>query len=54
MLRMLLIWKILIIQGLKTVFKNLKRYVEWLVTTDWYNTRFSDYAKEMFIRKVVK
>ena len=23
--------------GLKTVFKNDKRYVEWLVTTDWYN-----------------
>ena len=21
----------------KTVFKNDKRYVEWLVTTDWYN-----------------
>ena len=33
-------------QGLNTVFKNDKRYIEWLVTTDWYNTRFSDYAKE--------
>ena len=33
-------------KNLNTVFKNDKRYVEWLVTTDWYNTRFSDYAKE--------
>ena len=33
-------------QKLNMVFKNDKRYIEWLVTTDWYNERFSDYANE--------
>ena len=33
-------------KNLNTVFKTDKRYIEWLVTTDWYNTRFGDYAKE--------
>ena len=33
-------------KNLNTVFKTDKRYIEWLVTTDWYNTRFSNYAKK--------
>ena len=33
-------------KNLNTVFKIDKRYIEWLVTTDWYNTRFSNYAKK--------
>ena len=33
-------------QHLKDVFNNDKRYVEWLVTTPWYNKRFHDLASE--------
>ena len=33
-------------KNLNIVFKTDKRYIEWLVTTDWYNQRFSDYAKK--------
>jgi ribonuclease HI len=33
-------------KNLNIVFKTDKRYIEWLVTTDWYNERFSDYAKK--------
>ena len=33
-------------KNLNTVFKTDKLYIEWLVTTDWYNTRFSNYAKK--------
>ena len=33
-------------QMLNAVFKNDKRYIEWLVTAPWYNQRFSDLANE--------
>ena len=33
-------------QMLNAIFKTDKRYIEWLVTTQWYNQRFGDYAKE--------
>ena len=33
-------------QHLKDVFNNDKRYIEWLVTTKWYNQRFHDLASE--------
>jgi len=33
-------------QKLNNVFQNDKRYVEWLVTTQWYNQRFHDLASE--------
>jgi ribonuclease HI len=33
-------------QMLNVIFKTDKRYIEWLVTTPWYNQRFKDYAKE--------
>ena len=33
-------------QKLNLVFKNDKRYIEWLVTTPWYNQRFSTLANE--------
>ena len=33
-------------ENLNIVFKKDKRYIEWLITTDWYNQRFNDYAKK--------
>ena len=33
-------------QMFNMVFKNDKRYIEWLVTAPWYNQRFSDLANE--------
>ena len=33
-------------QQLKNVFNKDKRYIEWLVTTPWYNERFHTYFEE--------
>ena len=39
-------------QMLNAIFKTDKRYIEWLVTTPWYNQRFGDYAKELVDRSL--
>ena len=46
MLRMLLPFGKYKGQDLKNVFNSDKRYVEWLITTPWYNQRFSSLASE--------